>query len=163
MELFTKFDVKDAPEDEGFLSIPAGRYEATIGEADVKDTASKTGQYINLRLDIIGPTQEGRVVFAKINIKNDSEKAEQIGRSQLGSIQRAAGISVLSDTDQLVGARLMIKVARVKNEEFGDAEGFQNEVKGFSAVDGSQMPSTKKADSSESGESNAGGPPWAKK
>lgn len=150
----------DLPEDQGgFEPIPAGQYNVRIAEAEITDTKAGTGQYIKMRLDVTGPSHEGRVIFSNLNIKNPSQKAEEIGRQQLGTIMRAIGLPSLTDTDQLVGGNLSVKVSVRKSEEYGD----QNEIKSYKAIEGSSAPMPTKSGSSEQPKAAASGkPPWAK-
>lgn len=70
------FGVDDLPQsDRSYDLIPDGWYAATITKADLGLTKAGTGQKIDVRYDITGPTQEGRVVFASLNIRNPSPKA----------------------------------------------------------------------------------------
>jgi len=149
------YSVEDLPEGRGeFELIPAGWYNATIAAADLSPTKDGTGQYIKLRLDITGPTHEGRVVFANLNIKNASTKAEEIGLQQLGDVMRAIGLSKVRDTDQLVGGNLQIKIGTRPAKDGYEA---QNEVKGYKALEGGVPP---KASTAPAGKNT---PPWAKK
>lgn len=149
----------DLPEDQGgFEPIPAGQYNVRIAEAEITDTKAGTGQYIKLRLDVTGPTHEGRVIFSNLNIKNPSQKAEEIGRQQLGAIMRAIGLPTLQDTDQLVGGNLSVKVSIRKSEEYGD----QNEVKAYKAIEGSSAPMPNGGGATEQKAAASGKPPWAK-
>ena len=159
----------DLPEDTGgdFSPIPAGDYTCTVKDAEVKATNDGTGQYIKLRMDVTGPTHTGRVIFANINIRNKSEAAESIGRGQLRSIMGALGLASLSDTDQLIGGHLAIKVA-VRDMRTDDKTGkiylASNEVKAFKAVGGampSAAPAMPKAAAPAAPAKAA--PPWAKK
>jgi len=151
-----EFNVNDLPEGRGeFEPIPAGWYSSTITAAEVKSTKDGTGEYIAVRMDITGPSFEGRVVFANLNIKNASAKAEEIGRQQLGEVMRAIGLSKVRDTDQLIGGNLEIKVAIQKSVEYGD----KNEVKGYRASAGASLGGVKKAAIAE----KTGALPWAKK
>lgn len=132
--------------------VPVGWYDAKITEADLKDTKAGTGRYIKLRMDVTGPTHQGRVVFTNINIQNQNPKAEEIGHQQLGQLMKAIGIDSLSDTDQLIGTDLGIKVAIRKSEEYGD----QNEIKGYKSLTGSKPPATDVSAPSRAT------PPWKK-
>lgn len=152
------FNESDMPQDDGgYELLPAGEYTSTITESSLNDTKAGDGQYIKLRLDITGPTHEGRVVFANLNIRNPSQKAEDIGRQQLGTIMRAIGLNALQDTDELIGGAIGIKVAIRNSKEYGD----QNDVKSFKAL-GNSMPS-QPAPQKPAGGTPAGGgsqPPW---
>ena len=156
------FDVNELPQSESnFDPLPAGWYQAKIHGAEIKNTKNGTGQYIAVRYDIIGPTHQGRVVYGNLNIKNANPKAEEIGRQQLGEMMRSIGLARVTDTDQLIGGDLQIKLAVKKDDEYGD----KNEIKGFKAINGSQppMPSSAPAPTAPSQPAAASAPPWAKK
>lgn len=159
-------NLDDLPESSGdgeFKPLPAGWYSATINKAELKPTKDGTGQYIAIRYDITGPTHQGRVVFGNVNIRNKSEKAEEIGRAQLGDIMRAIGLKQVSDTDQLIGGSLQIKLDIKTDEQYGT----RNEVKGFK-TSGDAMPIAASISSfpkpaSPAPKAEGAAPPWAKK
>ncbi len=152
------FNVNDLPQGTGsYDPVPEGWYDAHIVKADLNPTKDGTGQRINVRYDITGPTHQGRVVFGGINIRNKSPRAEEIGRQQLGDIARAIGLASVQDTDQLVGAPVKIKV-RIK-------EG-NNEVVGWKSLGGSPAPvaaPAAPASAPSAPATNGAAPPWAKK
>ena len=126
-----EFNVDSLPKStSNFEPLPDGWYNATITGAEVKATKAGDGKYIAAKYTITGPTQQGRVVFGNLNIKNPSTKAEEIGRQQLGEIMRAIGLAKVTDTDQLIGGNLGIKLV-VKT---GDYAG--NEIKGYKSLGG---------------------------
>ena len=132
-----EFKVGDVEPSQDFRPLPAGWYQASVANAELKPTKAGTGEYISLRLDIIGPTHEGRVVFTNLNIKNPNPKAEEIGRQQLDQLMRATGLAAVQDTDQLIGGTCSIKLTVKHDETYGDG----NEVKAFKAIEGSAAPS----------------------
>jgi hypothetical protein len=135
--LSESFDVNELPQGNGnFAPLPAGWYTATISQAELKATKAGNGQYIKLRYDITGPTHQGRVVFGNLNIKNANPKAEEIGRADLGNIMRAIGLAKVTDTDQLVGGSLSIKLDVKNDPQYGSS----NEVKGYRAINGGAAP-----------------------
>ena len=160
------FNADELPQGNGtYEPLPAGWYTATIAAAELKPTKDGSGQYIKVRYDITGPTHQGRVVFGNLNIKNASAKAEEIGRQQLGEIMRAIGLARVTDTDQLIGGSLSIKLSVRDATEQYDA---QNEVKGFKAITGSvpsfAAPAASPAASAPASAAPAkAAPPWAKK
>lgn len=158
--LSESFDVNAMPAKSGgaFEPLPAGWYTATISQAELKDTKAGTGQYIKLRYDITGPSHEGRVVFGNLNIKNPNPKAEEIGRADLGEIMRAIGLGKVTDTDQLIGGQLGIKLAIKEDAQYGAS----NEVKGYKSISGSVAPSATPAAPAAASTKSAA-PPWAKK
>ena len=154
------YDVDQLPKgNNNFEPLPAGWYNVSITGADVKKTKQGNGEYIAVRYDITGPTHQGRVVFANLNIKNPNPKAEEIGRQKLGDIMRAIGLARVTDTDQLIGGQLAIKLSVKKSEEFGDS----NDVKGFKAIEGSIPPMALKPAGAMPDAAKKAAPPWAKK
>lgn len=129
------FDVNEMPQGKGdFEPIPAGWYTAIITSAEIKDTRAGTGKYIAIRFDVTGPEYAGRVVFGNVTLRNPNSTAEEIGRQQLGDIMRALGLVRLSDTDEMIGHELSIKLKRTESEQYGPG----NEVKAFKAMEGRQ-------------------------
>lgn len=156
------YQTADLPQGNGgdFSPIPEGLYSASITQADLAPTKQGGGQYIKLRLDITGPTHQGRVIFSNINIRNANPKAEEIGLQQLGDIARAIGLASISDTDQLIGADLQIKVAiRPANDEYPA----QNEVKSYKAASGAGGTFASTFKSPPPPPAASGGLPWQQK
>lgn len=151
-----EINVADLPEsNNSFDPLPAGWYEVNIKGAELKQTKAGTGEYISVQYDVLGPTHQGRVVFGNLNIRNPNPKAEEIGRQQLGDLMRAIGLNKVSDTDQLIGGQLSIKLAVRKSEEYGDS----NDVKGYKALSGGIKPQASKPAATQAAPSKA---PWAK-
>jgi hypothetical protein len=132
--LSQSFAVDELPQGSGgnFEPLPAGWYQATITSAELKKTKAGTGEYIAIRYDILGPTHQGRVVFGNLNIANPNQKAEEIGRQQLRELMVSIGLNSVSDTDQLIGGSLSIKLDVKSDEQYGD----KNEVRGFKSAGG---------------------------
>ena len=163
------FSVNDLPQaDNNFEALPAGWYQVQITGAELRNTKAGTGAYIAVRYDVLGPTHQGRVVFGNLNIRNPNPKAEEIGRQQLGSLMRAIGLAQVSDTDQLIGGQLQIKLSIRPADGQYDAS---NDVKDFKAVGGTATaePAAVGAMASNSSAAPAAqasasaAPPWARK
>lgn len=131
MFLGMTINVNDLPQDEqqGGV-IPAGQYTVKIERAQLKDTKSGTGRYISLMLRVQGPTHSNAVVFAMVNISNQNQEAERIGKAQLRSIMEAIGLQTITDTDQLIGGVMDVKVA-VEKDTYNGNEQDRNVVKSF--------------------------------
>lgn len=155
------FDINELPQGtSSFEPLPPGWYSGAITGAELKNTKNGTGQYINLKYQVTGPTHQGRVVFGNINIKNANPKSEEIGRQQLGEIMRAIGLSRVTDTDQLIGGNLQIKL------DIRHSDGYEpsNEFKGFKSMSGSTPPVASSVPSSAPAPApSKAAPPWAKK
>lgn len=154
------FNVTDLPQGTNYEVLPEGWYSSTISGAEIKSTKAGNGQYIAVQYSITGPTHQGRVVFGNLNIKNPSAKAEEIGRQQLGDLMRAIGLSSVSDTDQLIGGQLNIKLTINKSEQYGD----RNDVYGYKALLGGVSFAPKPTNSFQPEVSkDKPAPPWAAK
>ena len=136
-----------------FEALPAGWYTARITEAEIKATKAGTGRYIKIRYDILGPIHQGRAVFGNLNVRNTNPQAEKIGRQQLNELMMSVGLETLSDTDQLIGALLQIKLKVRESQEYGNS----NDVSGFKSAGHAEAPAPKASAPA------AGSPPWAKK
>lgn len=158
------FNAADLPQsDRNYDALPPGWYTATIAAAELTPTKAGNGAYIKVRYDITGPTHQGRVVFANLNIRNANPEAERIGRQQLGELMRAIGLATVQDTDQLVGAPVQIKL---KVREARDGYEASNDVAGFKAVGNApsipSAPAAKPAAAPAPAASTGARPPWAK-
>jgi hypothetical protein len=122
-----------------YQPLPEGTYTAEITDAQVKESKSG-GHYLNVRYDIIAPSHQGRVVYGMITINANNPKAVEIGEQQMNRLRLACGIGSLTDTNQLIGKKVQIKLKIEKSDEYGD----QNRISSWKAVDGSMppMPST---------------------
>lgn len=157
--LDSPINASDLPEDVGgFEPLPAGDYQCRIGAAEIKATKDGNGQYVKLSLDVIGPSHSGRKLFANLNIRNASAKAEEIGRQQLGALMRAIGLPTLTDTDQLIGGIFIAKVTVKNDEKYGAG----NEIKAYKACEGSAVPAGIPKAAAQAATPKAS-PPWAKK
>ena len=155
-----EFNVNELPQGNGnFEPLPAGWYTVTISQAELKPTKAGNGQYIKLRYDVTGPSHQGRVVFGNLNIKNANPKAEEIGRQQLGDIMRAIGLAKVTDTDQLIGGQIAIKLEVKEDAQYGAS----NEVKAFKSVSGSVAPTAGVPVMAAQAATAKAAPPWAKK
>lgn len=158
------FEADNLPQGNSYEALPAGWYNVNVTGAELKNTKAGNGQYIAVRYDVTGPTHQGRVVFGNLNIKNPNPKAEEIGRQQLGELMRAIGLARVTDTDQLIGGSLQIKL------EIRQQEGYEpsNDVKGYKSLNGSvpaasAASATAQAAAAAPAASGKAAPPWAKK
>lgn len=156
--LDTTYDINTLPSGNtgDFSPLPPGWYTAAITQADLRPTKDGTGQYVAVRYDITGPTHQGRVVYANLNIKNKNPKAEEIARQQLGDIMRAIGMTQVRDTDELLGAQLQIKL------KIREQEGYEpsNDVSGWKSIGGSAPSAPSVSSSSAPSQNSATKAPW---
>ena len=155
--LGTAFLADDLPTGGSYECLPAGWYTATINSAEIKATKSGTGRYIAVRYDVTGPTHQNRVIYGNINIDNENPKAEEIGRQQLRSLMESIGLAKLTDTDQLIGGNVKIKLKIKSDPQYGD----KNEVGGFASVSGA-APLKPAASALAPAAKSSSAPPWAR-
>jgi len=151
------FDVNEMPEGGNYDPLPAGWYAVEIKEAEIKDTKSGTGKYLSVSYQ----TDNNRLVFGNLNIRNANSKAEEIGRQQLGDLMRAVGLSRLTDSDQLIGLNLQIKLTIKEDPQYGA----RNEIKSFKALAGGPgiaKPVVPQAKAATAKAATKAAPPWAK-
>ena len=110
-----------------FAPLPAGWYESNIDRAEIRKTKSGTGTMIAIAYRISGPTHNNRIIFSNINIANPNTTAQEIGLSQLRSVMIIGGLDTLSETDELIGIAIRIKLKLTKSEQYGDG----NDVSAF--------------------------------
>ena len=127
--------------DEGtgsFEPMPAGWYTAQIVDSEMKTTKAGTGEYLECKMEILGPNHAGRFVWDRFNLKNPNEVAVRIGKGNLAAIAKAVGIASLSDSSEL-----HMKPFQVKLNVRPPQNGYEasNECKGYKGADGAAQPS----------------------
>jgi len=113
----------------GFQVIEPGEYPAVITKSEMKPTKDGSGQRLNLTLQILSGKYQNRTLFDGLNVKNKSQQAEQIGRSQLKAVCVAVNVPDPKVSEELHNKPLIIKVA-VGKDQNGNP---RNEIKGYKA------------------------------
>jgi len=91
-------------------ALKPGTYHVVITKTDLKVTKAGTGQFIELEMQVIEPSDfSGRRYWDRFNISNPSKKAEDAAKRQLDKLCNALGIKAIEqDTDELLDKELMI-------------------------------------------------------
>lgn len=109
MNLFDATDVSTT-------GVEPGEHVATIADAQVKETKSGTGEYINVKWQL----ENGSTFYYMYNIKNDNPKAVTIGLGELKKMMIAGGKEPrASGVDELIGIRVLLRTA-LKEDDFGE-------------------------------------------
>lgn len=146
----------EAESKKSFETLPAGKYEGVLVDAETKQTKNGMGFYLDCQIEITGPTHKGSKVFPKINVHNANHKAVAIGMGQLHQLAMAGGAvewweqckkatsldSALKHLNTLHGAMaqkpfgltLTVKV----DEKYGDS----NEVRSYTVLQADTAPTT---------------------
>ncbi len=117
--------------------FPAGWYNAHVTKTDLKPTPGKAGKAAGKRLEIeftiLDGDYKGRKVFDGFNLENANPVAAQIGNEQLSAVCHATGVFKVTDTAQLHGKPLQLKVGYEGEHDGYDA---RNNYKGCKPLDG---------------------------
>ncbi len=81
--------------------IPAGKYQAVITDSELKMTKSGTGSYLELTFEIISGEYEKRKLWARLNIRNNNQKAVEIAQRDLSAICHAVNVLHPQDSSEL--------------------------------------------------------------
>jgi hypothetical protein len=103
----------------GFEPLPPGDYTMLAIDSEMKETR-KGGERLNFQWEIIEGEHKGRYIWDGFNLKNASEKAVKISKSELASLCRACGVMSPDDSAQLHNIPI---TARVKIGKWIDGEG----------------------------------------
>lgn len=109
---------------DSFEAIPAGEYPAILIKSERKKTASGAGELLELQFQILSGQYQNRRLFTRINIRNPSDKAQQIGWSQLSSLARAVDVMSPKSSEELHDKPLVIVVKVRDDQQYGK----QNEI-----------------------------------
>lgn len=122
------------PVQNNYEPLPRGEYEVWATAAELKHTKAGTGQYIKLRFDVLEGQYTGRALFLNLNIKNPSEKAQEIGLGQLSALCKAMGMAgIVDDTSELLNKRV---IAHVKIDDIGWNGDPENKITHFTPAAG---------------------------
>jgi hypothetical protein len=118
--------------------ISPGDYLAQIVRSDMKDTKDSQGKFLELEFDILEGEYQGRKLWARLNLVNRNEKAQQIAQRELSAICHATGQIQISDSEALHFKPLVLTVhAKPAGPDKGGVHReAQNEIKGYAPAGG---------------------------
>ena len=123
------------PQQTAFDPVPAGNYVAVVTDSDLKPTRS--GRALKLTFRIAEGQHNGRLIWANLNVENQSAQAQEIAQKQLSALCHAVGVINLTDTLQLHDRPVRIRVkVRAAEGEYAAS----NDVTGYEAVAGGAAP-----------------------
>ncbi len=120
-----------------FSPIPVGDYLAEITKSTMETTKNGKGQYLKLEYKVLAGEHAGRVFWSNLNLVNDNAQTVEIAQKELATICKAAGKVVISDSGELHGIPMMVKLGIKK----GDGQYLdQNTVKNYAVAEGVARP-----------------------
>jgi len=104
------YNTADLPDSGGGLPlIPAGKYTAIIVDSELKETSSRNGHLLALKLVITQGDYRDTEFTERLNIINPNETAVKIAYQTLARISEAVGMNQTpSDSTQLHNKPLVI-------------------------------------------------------
>lgn len=132
------FDASTVPPSKAFDPLPAGWYRMRITKAEIKGS-EKAGDMLALEHEIdeqAHPEHRGRKVFSNLCINHQNVQAREIARRTLSALCHAIGVLQLTDTTQLLGKVLQVKLRPVPAKDGYDAK---NEVSGYRPMNGDEV------------------------
>ena len=148
------FNANNVDPNTTFDPIPAGWYKAIITASEEKSTKAKDGSYLEMKVEVVEGGHKGRLIFERLHLNNKNQTAVDIAQKTLSAICHATGVMTPSNSSELHGKPVMVKVSITPAQGGYDAG---NEIKGYEAVDKEQAPA---ASSGGGGGDNT--PPWKK-
>lgn len=127
------FDANQFEPNSAFEPIPTDWYKAAIIESEMKKTNKGDGEFLELTLEVLEGPHKGRKVWDRLNLRNPSQKAQEIARGSLSAICHATGKMRPDDSRELHNIPLDVRVAMKKRADNGE---MGNEVKGYRPVKG---------------------------
>jgi hypothetical protein len=144
-----------------FEPLPVGEYVVVIESSEKNPAKTGKGEYLQFVYNVIDGDYQGRKLFDRLNIENESEQAQMIARRALSSICRAIGVMNPHSTEELHDKPFVVKVGiRPAKGEYGPS----NKITEYKAVDGageSKKMATKSAAASTADTKKK--MPWSKK
>jgi len=134
-ELGESWDAFEHETSNSFEPLPPGDYPVMIDKAEVHDNKARTGIYLKLELIVLGGDFDGRKIWKQINIRHESEKAQEIGQKELATLGQALGMRRM-DEDAMLQRQVIVKVKVKSDQKYGD----HNDVVTFKPIDGDQQP-----------------------
>lgn len=129
------FDASSVPPATPIEPLKDGWYAMRIQNSALK-TSETAGEMLAIEFEIAEdhhPEFRGRKVWTNLCIQHPNDKPREIARQQLSAICRAIGKMAVTDTDDLIGGVLRVKVRAVPATEQFKAK---NDVVGYQALDG---------------------------
>ena len=120
--------------------LPRAFYQVMVIGSDLKPTQAGTGQYVELVLQVVDGDHSGRRVWDRLNVSNPNKTAEDIAKRQLQELCLAAGVTNLTDTEQLHDIPVMAEI------DIDRKDPTRNRVMGYAGIAGaSPKPSAQAA------------------
>jgi hypothetical protein len=125
------FDPSAIEPDRPIEPLPPGPYAVVVTNTSLRETKSGSGTYLEIEMEVVEGDHKGKRIWDRLNLRNPSDTAVEIGMRRLSSICRILGLERLPNSELLHGKTLVATVAH------RDRDGRVNvDVKGYAASKG---------------------------
>lgn len=119
-----KTEIENAKESY-YAQVPDGDYVIVCISTEEKENSKRNGRYIQNEYEIQEGEFAGEKLIDRINFDNPNEKARQIAFATIKALGQAVGIEPLTDTEQLIGKRIVAKIKNIAGDPIFDDYGVQ--------------------------------------
>ncbi len=126
------FNAGEVPED-AFEPVPEGTYTCHIIRSEMIENKAGTGQFLELRVQVLDAPYTGKLIFERLNLINPNETAVKIANRTLADICIAVGKMEIEDSEELHGVEFKANII-VKEDESGEYPP-QNEIKKYKPIE----------------------------
>jgi len=130
-----------------FELLEPGDYRLEASEiSDETVTKDGNGAYVTIKYTVVEGDRQGAQIFANYNIKNKSEKAQEIAWRELSALGHAIGV-LAGHSDDLLYKPFTAKVGIEKGKPKGDGTNYsdRNRIEKFYPADDGAPPAPKPA------------------
>jgi len=147
-----------APQGPSREPLPRGMYQVIVMGSDLKPTQAGTGHYIELTLQVIDGEHSGRRIWDRLNVSNPNKTAEDIAKRQLQLLCLAAGVTTLTDTEQLHDIPVLAEI------DLDRKDPSRNRVMGYASVSaGKPLPQAARPAPAPTPAAKPAARPWEKR
>lgn len=125
-------DTSEQNRSKDFDPIPPDWYRVAVKKSELEKTKNGKGVMLVVAFAVTGEHYNGRMIFHRFNLVNESAKATEIGHRELGDLGLAVGLTKgVESSEQLLGKECDVKV--VIREARGDYPA-DNEIKNYAPL-----------------------------
>lgn len=135
-------------------ALPAGEYVAAMVKSDRKEGKKEGSAYINCEFEVQDGECQGRRFWTMLNLWNANSQAVEIAQRELNSIMHACGKLRVTDTEELHGIPMRVKLKVQSDDQYGA----QNRVTGYKPLNAA--PSGQSGGSGQAPQDSGSAAPW---
>jgi hypothetical protein len=114
------FDTESESGSPDFEPLPKGQYVASITDAKVGPLKSGKGQAVQLTWEVEGDKYAGRLIFDRVIVTHESEKAQKFGRQKFKDIATACDVTgQVTDLSVLLNKPCLVSV-KIEEDDNGE-------------------------------------------